>query len=86
MMLLKGLNVMNWLKRVNTIQTTDASNLVKKKLTMTQKIVNLKKEMLIVITVISTLLHKNLIIQRYDTFLQDYHKEIQQTKMKLMLL
>ena len=62
MMLLKGLNVMNWLKRVNTIQTTDASNLVKKKLTMTQKIVNLKKEMLIVITVISTLLHKNLII------------------------
>ena len=61
-MLLKGLNVMNWLKRVNTIQTTDASNLVKKKLTMTQKIVNLKKEMLIVITVISTLLHKNLII------------------------
>ena len=86
MMLLKGLNVMNWLKRVNTIQTTDASNLVKKKLTMTQKIVKLKKEMLIVITVISTLLHKNLIIQRYDTFLQDYHKEIQQTKMKLMLL
>ena len=62
MMLLKGLNVMNWLKRVNTIQTTDASNLVKKKLTMTQKIVKLKKEMLIVITVISTLLHKNLII------------------------
>ena len=29
-MLLKRLNVMNWLKRVNTIQTTNASNLVKK--------------------------------------------------------
>ena len=42
-MLLKRLNVMNWLKRVNTIQTTNASNLVKKKLTMTQKIAKLKK-------------------------------------------
>ena len=61
MMLLKRLNVMNWLKRVNTIQTTDASNLVKKT-DYDTKNSEIEKNMLIVITVISTLLHKNLII------------------------
>ena len=60
-MLLKRLNVMNWLKRVNTIQTTDASNLVKKTDYDTNNS-EIEKNMLIVITVISTLLHKNLII------------------------
>ena len=60
-MLLKRLNVMNWLKRVNTIQTTDASNLVKKT-DYDTKNSEIEKNMLIVITVISTLLHKNLII------------------------
>ena len=61
MMLLKRLNVMNWLKRVNTIQTTDASNLVKKT-DYDTKNSEIEKNMLIVITAISTLLHKNLII------------------------
>ena len=61
MMLLKRLNVMNWLKRVNTIQTTDASNLVKKT-DYDTKNSEIEKNMLIVITVISTLLHKNSII------------------------
>ena len=60
-MLLKRLNVMNWLKKVNTIQTTDASNLVKKT-DYDTKNSEIEKNMLIVITVISTLLHKNLII------------------------
>ena len=60
-MLLKRLNVMNWLKRVNTIQTTDASNLVKKT-DYDTKNSEIEKNMLIVITVISTLLHKNSII------------------------
>ena len=60
-MLLKRLNVMNWLKRVNTIQTTDASNLVKKT-DYDTKNSEIEKNMLIVITAISTLLHKNLII------------------------
>ena len=60
-MLLKRLNVMNWLKRVNTIQTIDASNLVKKT-DYDTKNSEIEKNMLIVITVISTLLHKNLII------------------------
>ena len=61
MMLLKRLNVMNWLKRVNTIQTIDASNLVKKT-DYDTKNSEIEKNMLIVITAISTLLHKNLII------------------------
>ena len=60
-MLLKRLNVMNWLKKVSTIQTTDASNLVKKT-DYDTKNSEIEKNMLIVITVISTLLHKNLII------------------------
>ena len=61
MMLLKRLNVMNWLKKVSTIQTTDASNLVKKT-DYDTKNSEIEKNMLIVITAISTLLHKNLII------------------------
>ena len=46
-------------KKVNGIQTTDISNLVKIKLTMTQKFVKLKRKYLIMIMV-NILLHKNL--------------------------
>ena len=48
-------------KKFNTIQTTDTSNLVKKKLNMTQKLVKLKKKLLIMCIVISIFLHKSLI-------------------------
>ena len=46
-------------KKVNAIQTTDTSNLVKK-LAMTQKLVKLKRKHLIMI-MINILQHKNLI-------------------------
>ena len=49
-------------KNVKAIQTTDTSNLVQTKLTITQKLMKLKKKLLIMIIVISILLHKNLII------------------------
>ena len=46
------------IKKVNAIQTTD---LVKKP-TITQKLMKLKRKLLVMIIVISILLHKNLII------------------------
>ena len=48
------------IKKANAIKTTDPNNLVKK-LTMTQKLVQLKKKTLIMIIVINILLHNNLI-------------------------
>ena len=55
MILLKKLNVMNWLNAINATQSTDTSNFVKK-LTMTQK-----SHLLTMIIVISILRPKNLI-------------------------
>ena len=46
-------------KKVNGIQTTDISNLVRIKLTITQKFVKMKRKYLIMIMV-DILLHKNL--------------------------
>ena len=46
------------IKKINAIQTTD---LVKKP-TITQKLMKLKRKLLVMIIVISILLHKNLII------------------------
>ena len=46
--------------KVNAIQTTDARNLIKK-LNMTQKLVKLKRKLLIMIIILSILLHNSLI-------------------------
>ena len=46
-------------KKVKAIQAVDAGNLVKK-LTMTQKLVKLKKKLLIMVIVINILVLKNL--------------------------
>ena len=51
---------MNCLKKVNTIQTTDTSNLVKKT-DYDTKISEIEKKLLIIIIAKSKLLHKNLI-------------------------
>ena len=48
-------------KVINTLNTTDTSHLVKKNLTITQKLMKLERKLLIMIIVISILLHKNLI-------------------------
>ena len=45
-------------KNVNTIQTTDTSNLVQKKMTMTQSLVRFKKELLIMIVNVRKLYFK----------------------------
>ena len=50
-----------FIKKVNVIKTTHTSNLVKK-LAMTQKLVHLKRKLLIMTIAISRLLHNNLII------------------------
>ena len=54
------MNMVNWLKRVKAIRTTDTSNLVKK-IDYDTKLVKFKKNTDMVI-VISILLHKNLTI------------------------
>ena len=66
-------------KNVNAIQTTETSNLVKKKMIITQKLMKLKKSIsdrdhsntqnLI-------LLHKNFINSLQKLLSQDYHKQI----------
>ena len=58
------------IKKVNTIQTTDISNLVKKP-TLTHRLTKLKRKLLIMIIVISILLHKSLIRKRQKILLQD---------------
>ena len=58
------------IKKVNTIQATDTSNLVKKP-TLTQRLTKLKRKLLIMIIVISILLHKSLIRKRQKILLQD---------------
>ena len=42
---------MNQLKKINNINTTDISDLVKKKLIITQKLMKLKKKLLIMIMI-----------------------------------
>ena len=58
MKLFRRLYKINQFKKVNANETTDTSNLVKK-LTMTQKIVKLKQNFIMII--INMLLRKNLI-------------------------
>ena len=64
--------MINYFKK-NDFQTSDAINLVKK-LTMTQKLVKLKRKLLIIIIVTSILLLKNLISYQQKTLQQDSNK------------
>ena len=48
-------------KKVNNIETTDNSDLVLKKLTITQKLITLKIKLLVIMIMINILLLKNLI-------------------------
>ena len=49
------------IKKVNNIKTTDTSDLVKKKLTIAQKLMKLKVKLLLIMIMINVLLLKNLI-------------------------
>ena len=60
--------MMNQLKKVNAIQASDTGDLFKKKLSITQKLMKLKRKLLIMI-MINILLFKNL-SQRQETLLQ----------------
>ena len=53
---LKRLNLMNWLKKVNALQTSDTCNLVKKT-DYNTKINETEKNLLIMIIILSILLH-----------------------------
>ena len=60
--------MMNQLKKVNAIQASDTGDLFKEKLSITQKLMKLKRKLLIMI-MINILLFKNL-SQRQETLLQ----------------
>ena len=66
-------------KNVNAIQTTETSNLVKKKMIITQKLMKLKKSISdhdYSNTQNLILLHKNFINSLQKLLSQDYHKQI----------
>ena len=66
-------------KNVNAIQTTETSNLVKKKMIRTQKLMKLKKSISdhdYSNTQNLILLHKNFINSLQKLLSQDYHKQI----------
>ena len=94
--------MMNQLKKTNTIQTADTSNLInsivnyiyivrlyQKKLKINKiekKITDHDHNIYIYIYIyICILLLKNLISSRQEILLQDKHKQIQQTRMILLL-